>query len=93
MLFGFGDGEDQVFLTRIYPLVLVATWTGLIAYVVDSLRSPRVPDQKRKLWAVVLVLGHFFAQPFYWWRYVDVWIYCFGASFKCYQHFGGDKLL
>ena len=50
--------------------VMVIMFFGLVAYVVDALRSSRVPEAKRKLWVVLLIFGGFSVMPFYWWWYV-----------------------
>jgi hypothetical protein len=70
MVVGFSGTPTERLLDRVSPVVLIVTLAGFVAYIVDSLRNPRVPEPKRKLWAIVLFLGHFFAQPFYWWSYV-----------------------
>src|SRR5687767_12261843 len=70
LVFGFTGSPIETFLDRVYwPLVAICLATQ-IAYIVDALRNARVPASKRQLWAVVLFLGHFFAQPFYYWFYV-----------------------
>lgn len=44
---------------------------GFIAfYMVYLFRTSHVPRSKRALWAVVLVLGHVFAMPVFWYHYV-----------------------
>jgi hypothetical protein len=67
---GFTGSPVERLADRAYPVVLVLVLAGIIGYVFDALNNPRVPNEKRKLWAVVLVLAHWFAQPFYWWWYL-----------------------
>jgi uncharacterized membrane protein len=40
-------------------------------YLVIAYRSPRVPNDKRTFWAVVLFMGNMFAFPVFW--YLFVW--------------------
>jgi hypothetical protein len=75
-----------VFVAQMYfPTVRAAldempTWGGvlfvgfflgaLVALIWDVWRNPRMPEQKRKLWTAVLLLGNWYALPFYWWFYI-----------------------
>jgi len=43
---------------------------ALLALIWDVWRNPRMPAQKRKLWTAVLLLGNWYALPFYWWFYI-----------------------
>lgn len=43
---------------------------GWIAYLWDVFRNPRVPRDKKALWAAVLFLGGPYAMPFYYWHYL-----------------------
>lgn len=52
--------------------VMVVMLLGWVAFLIDALRSRRVPDVKRKLWVALLVFGAFNVMPFYWWWYVRV---------------------
>jgi len=58
-------------------LVRIVLWCGFWvfgwAFVLSDLwRNPAVPPEKRRFWKVVLVIGNFYALPFYWWRYIRV---------------------
>ena len=44
--------------------------SGWVAFIIDVWAGGKVPAPKRKLWAVVLFLGNFYAMPFYYWWYV-----------------------
>jgi hypothetical protein len=48
-------------------LVFIAGW---IAYLWDVFHNPRVPVEKRALWAVVLAFVGPYAMPFYFWFYI-----------------------
>ncbi|MEO8586305.1 MAG: DUF4190 domain-containing protein [Acidobacteriota bacterium] len=48
-------------------LVFIGGW---IAYLWDVFHNPRVPIEKRALWAVVLVFVGPYAMPFYYWFYI-----------------------
>ncbi len=54
-------------LTCLNMVVLVAL---LVFYMVDLFRNPRVPDNPRVLWAVVLFFGAPLAMPVYWFLYI-----------------------
>jgi hypothetical protein len=41
-----------------------------IGFVFHALRSGAVPQEKRLLWAVVLLFGNILVLPFYWWWYI-----------------------
>lgn len=70
LVFGFSDTATERVLDQSYPIMALIIVAGMIGYVTDALRSHRVPEPKRRLWSVVLLIGHIFAQPFYWWWYV-----------------------
>ena len=42
----------------------------LVYYIVHVLKSDKVPKEKRTLWIVVLLLGHMFSIPIYWYHYI-----------------------
>jgi membrane protein implicated in regulation of membrane protease activity len=42
----------------------------LVVFIRDAYRSPRVDDNKRAFWAIVLFLGNAIAFPIYWWVYM-----------------------
>jgi hypothetical protein len=70
MVVSFTGSAVEQLANRAYPIVAILLLAGIIGYVVDALRNPYVPNEKRKLWAMILVLGHWFVQPFYWWWYL-----------------------
>lgn len=43
----------------------------LIFYIQDVFKNPRLDEQKRVLWALVLFMGNMVAMPVYW--YVYIW--------------------
>ncbi len=47
------------------------TFVLTVIYLVIAYRSPRVPNDKRTFWAVVLFMGNVFAFPVFW--YLFVW--------------------
>jgi drug/metabolite transporter (DMT)-like permease len=52
-------------------LLFIGFFLGaLLAVIWDVWRNPRMPAQKRKLWTAVLLLGNWYALPFYWWFYI-----------------------
>ena len=62
------DGPDlPAWLEYALTGVLLSGW---VAFIIDVWAGGKVPVPKRKLWAVVLVLGNVYAMPFYYWWYV-----------------------
>lgn len=55
---------------RGFFLVSTVGVVGLIVYVIDVWRNPRMPPDKRALWTVVLLATNLYAMPFYFWFYV-----------------------
>ena len=52
-------------------LVMMLVIIGVtIVYIVDVFRNPRIPNEQRALWAVVIFLGNVFAMPVYWWLHI-----------------------
>ena len=45
-------------------------WAFILYFIFDAALSGRVPEPKRRLWCVVLLLAHMAAIPFYWWFYL-----------------------
>ncbi len=43
----------------------------LVLFIVDVFRTERVPQDRRVLWLIVLLVGGFIAMPVYW--YLNVW--------------------
>jgi len=64
----FVADSDTFFLLG--EVAIGATWLACGLYVFFALRSPTVPNEKRKLWVAVIVLGNAFALPFFWFWYV-----------------------
>ena len=52
------------FLTMLEIIVL------LVIYIGHLFRTDRVPQDKKALWAVVLLLGNMIAMPVYWCLYI-----------------------
>ena len=42
----------------------------LIFYIINVFKNPKLPKDKRALWAVVLFLGHVISMPVYWYLYI-----------------------
>src|SRR5271169_1910996 len=57
-------------LTYALFCVLLVAVAGWIAYLWDVFHNPRVPADKRALWAVVLAFVGHYAMPFYFWFYI-----------------------
>lgn len=65
------DGEAELaVLFGLHLATMVVVALLLVVFIVDCYRSPRVPDDRRTLWAVILFLGNLLAMPVYWWIYV-----------------------
>ena len=70
-----GDGEDfftTVFFTMftLHMLTLLLVVALVAIYLVHLFKTDGVPQDKKALWAVVLLLGNMFAMPVYWYLYV-----------------------
>jgi hypothetical protein len=64
--------EPQILMVAI-PLhffTIFETFVLLVIYTVHLFKTDRVPQDKKALWAVVLVLGHAIAMPIYWYLYI-----------------------
>ena len=70
MVVAFSGSAVERALGRVYPVVVLLLVASFIVYIIDPFRNPRVPQEKRTLWVVALVFGHWFVQPFYWWWYL-----------------------
>jgi hypothetical protein len=62
------DIFDRLF--RIHMIATTATMLLIAASLVYLFRTRRVPQAKKALWAVVLVLGNMIALPVFWYVYV-----------------------
>ena len=57
----------------IFPLHLLAIidiWVLCVIYVLHVFKTDRVPQDKKALWAVVLVMGNMISMPVYWYLYI-----------------------
>jgi len=63
-------GAKVPFLQAIHVWVIVLALGLMFFYLVDVFRNPRVPRDKRVLWAAVLLLGSLFVEPVYFWLYI-----------------------
>lgn len=55
---------------HLWLAVAISVWAAWFLFLFDAALSARVPKEKVRLWVVVLLLGHMFAMPVYWYRYV-----------------------
>jgi len=73
---GGADPDDAGFLIPFGVLMglhigtMVLIIALLIVYIRDAYSNPRLDDNKRVFWAVVLFLGNMIAMPIYWWVYL-----------------------
>jgi hypothetical protein len=73
---GDGDPDDAGFLIPFGVLMGLHIGTMLliialmIVYIRDAYSNPRVDDNKRTFWAIVLFMGNMIAMPIYWWVYL-----------------------
>ncbi len=73
---GDGDPDNVDYLIpfgvlvalHIGTMVLIIALT--IVYIRDAYRNPRIDENKRTFWAVVLFMGNMIAMPIYWWLYM-----------------------
>ena len=57
----------------VVPLVYltgVLAWALLVFYIVHALTTQAVPDNRRRFWVVILLVGNLVAMPVYWYKYV-----------------------
>ncbi len=64
----FFQDFDRLF--RLHMLVMALVLALLAFYIVHLFLTPRVPSDKKALWAVVLFLGNLLAMPVYWYLYI-----------------------
>ena len=73
---GGGDPDEAGFLVPFGVLMALHIGTMLliialmIVYIRDAYSNPRVDENKRTFWAVVLFMGNMIAMPIYWWLYM-----------------------
>ena len=69
---GLGDAEPDgmraLFALHIATMLIIIGL--LIFYVVHAYRSPRVPEDRRVLWTILLLFGSMVAMPIYFWLYI-----------------------
>jgi hypothetical protein len=66
-------GQEPSFFAIVIGLHCLTTLETLILFAIYNrhlFKSGRVPQDKRALWAVVLLLGNIVAMPFYWYFYI-----------------------
>ena len=68
-----GNGDDSAFGTIFVVHLVTMVWILALTafYVVNVFRNPRVAENQRALWAVVIFLGNVFAMPVY--SYLYIW--------------------
>lgn len=57
-----------LFAMHISVMVLIIVL--LVIFIKDAYGNPRVDENKRAFWAIVLFLGNAIAMPIYWWLYI-----------------------
>ena len=65
--------EPPILVMIIFPLhfLTMLEMMGLmVIYIVHLFKTDRVPQDKKALWAVVLLLGNVLAMPVYWYFYI-----------------------
>lgn len=62
------DNFDLMFRLHLGTMLLI--FALMIFYIVYLFRTPRVPQDKKALWAVVLFMGNMIAMPVFWFLYV-----------------------
>ncbi|MEA2448522.1 MAG: hypothetical protein QOG63_454 [Thermoleophilaceae bacterium] len=71
---GAGQGGELpipfAVLAGFHMLTLLILAVLLVICIRDAYRTPRIPDDKRTFWAVVLFLGNVVSIPTYWWLYM-----------------------
>lgn len=51
-------------------LTILLIFAITAVYIVDVFRNPRIPNDQRALWAVVIFMGNIVAMPVYWWLHI-----------------------
>jgi len=76
-MFFFADGGHSsgpdIFFMIIFPLHFFTMFEILalmVIYIVHLFKTDAVPQDKKALWAVVLLLGNMIAMPIYWYLYI-----------------------
>ena len=71
---GPGSGKGLLGIVMIiFPLhvfTILEIFALLIFYIVYLFKTAVVPEDKKALWAVVLILGHMMAMPIFWYFYI-----------------------
>lgn len=67
------NGEPPIpfaLLAALHIGTMVLVIVLLVIYIRDAYGNPRLPEDKRTFWAVVLFMGNMIAMPIYWWLYM-----------------------
>ncbi|MDA0181644.1 hypothetical protein OJ997_15165 [Solirubrobacter phytolaccae] len=72
---GGGDPDNDLLipfgvLIGLHLATMLLMLGAAVAYVLHAWRNPRVPQDQRVLWLVVILLGAPIAIPIYWWIYL-----------------------
>ena len=72
---GDGDPDDDFpvpfgVILALHLLTMLIIVVLLVVYVVDVFRNPRVPQDQRVMWLIVILLGGPIAMPIYWWLHM-----------------------
>ena len=75
VLRGNGEPDDDFLipfgvLFALHMLAIVIALLTTVFFVIDVFRNPRVGQDQRVLWLIVLLLAGVVAMPIYWWLYV-----------------------
>lgn len=57
-------------LFRLHTFNLLLTMALIVSYIVYLFRASNVPNDKKALWAVVIILVHVLAMPIFWYLYI-----------------------
>ena len=76
------DAFDHLF--RIHMISTAISMLLIVGFVVYLFRTTRVPQPKKALWAVVLLMAGVFGIPVFWWIYIrpSIWPRAPGAGLK-----------
>ncbi len=72
---GGGDPDAELpipfgFLLALHLLTMLITLALIVIYVIDVFRNPRVSQDHRILWLILILLGGLLAMPVYWWLHL-----------------------
>ncbi len=66
----FVEPKADSFFKTAFPIASILGSLTILGFISYTLRTNAVPSEKRALWVAVLLFGHFFVAPFFWFWYV-----------------------